>query len=180
MHLSPYERWPFIAVIIAVIIAVATLTFSCHPRGDVPGVPLYPNGATMRLPRDQIAQVVGPLAKVDGQDVLSQGGGFDLLPGCHIVELDRRMATDYPASGVYLSGQFPRTIYALRLKAGARYVIRRQLFSEGQTGVRVVLSAREEDDTGAAADLVPAKSAEDFKACKDWETTARPTEANPR
>ena len=157
----------------SLMLAVASLAPACRPAGDVPGVPLYPNGATTRLPRNQIAQVVGPIAKIDGQDVLGQGGWFDLLPGCHVVELDRQVTADAYAlsTGLYWGGQFPSTTYALRMKAGARYAIRREIFSDGQRG-RVNLSAREEEASGAATDLAPVESAEDIKSCKAWETTA--------
>jgi len=153
-------------------LAIVTLTLACHP-GETPGVPLYPNGQATRLPRSQIAQVAGPIAKIDGKDVVDQGGLFDLLPGCHVVELDRRIQADSYAlsNAAYWTGQLSATIYALRMKAGARYVIRREIFSEGQMG-RVVLSAHEEEASGAATDLFPVSSAEDIKACKDWETTA--------
>ena len=136
------------------------------------GVPLYPNAQTTRLPREQVAQVAGPIAKIDGRDVGDQGGVFDLLPGCHVVELDRRLSADsLPLSGaVYLSGQFPVTIYALRMKPGARYAIRRDMYSDSSAQVRVSLSAREEAATGAVTDLSPAQSANDVMACKQWET----------
>ena len=60
----------------------------------------------------------------------------------------------------------------MRMKAGARYVIRRDLAEGLGDTVRVVLSAREEEASGTTTDLDPASSAEDLKACKDWETTA--------
>jgi hypothetical protein len=139
------------------------------------GVPLYPNAHTARLPRGQIAQVAGPIAKVDGQDVREQGGVFEVLPGCHFVELDRRPVMDpYALSGgVYLSGEFPPTVYALRMKAGARYVIRRDLLSDSSGHGRISLSAREEEPSGAATDLLPAQSADDLQACKNWEETTQ-------
>ena len=53
------------------------------------------------------------------------------------------------------------------MKPGARYIIRRQIISDGNTG-RLVLSAREEEATGAAADVEPVKSLDEIRACKDW------------
>jgi hypothetical protein len=38
----------------------------------------------------------------------------------------------YSLSGTYLSGQFPRTIYAIRMKASARYLIHELLALEAQ------------------------------------------------
>jgi hypothetical protein len=149
-------------------LAFVILVISCHPAVDTPGIPLYPNGATTRLPRNQIAQVAGPIAKVDGQDMGDQSGPFDLLPGCHIVDLDTRPPANAYAlsSGAYWSGQFAPTTYAFRMKPGARYVIRRDLQTDGSGPARVSLSAREELPDGAVTDLFPVKSADDIKACK--------------
>lgn len=148
-------------------LAVVTLTLACHPGVDAPGVPLYPNAETTRLPRSQIALVAGPIAKIDGGEVVDQGGRFELLPGCHVVELDHRMVPDGNnlSGGMYWTGSFPSTTYAIRMKAGARYEFRRDIFADGQTG-RLVLSAREEEASGAMTDLDPAKSAEEIKACR--------------
>jgi hypothetical protein len=58
------------------------------------------------------------------------------------------------------------------MKAGARYIVRRDLAEGLGDTVRVVLAAHEEEASGAKTDLTPASSAEDLKACKDWQTTA--------
>jgi hypothetical protein len=68
---------------------------------------------------------------------------------------------------------FRASVYALRLKAGARYVIRRDLLSDSSGQGRMSLSAREEEPSGAATDLFPAQSAADLQACKNWEQTTR-------
>jgi hypothetical protein len=159
----PYEHWGFLAL------AVVPLALACHPAIEAPGVPLYPNGETTRLPRDQIALVAGPIAKIDGQEVVDQGGRYELLPGCHVVELDRRMTANGNSltGGAYWTGQFPSTVYAIRMKAGARYDIRRDLYADGLGGMgRIALSAREEEANGTGSDIVPANSEEDLKACK--------------
>jgi hypothetical protein len=52
------------------------------------------------------------------------------------------------------------------MKAAARYVIRRNIVSNGQTS-RVVLSAREEDAGGGGTNLSPVRSAGDVQACKE-------------
>jgi hypothetical protein len=154
-------------------LAASGLACATGAGGDVAGVPLYPNAQAGRLPREQVAQVAGPLAKIDDRDVVDQGGVFDLLPGCHIVELDRRVVMDpYALSGgVYLSGEYPVTIFALRMKPGARYVIRRDMFADSSGHGRITLFAREEEPTGATTELSPAQSADDVKACKQWEAT---------
>jgi hypothetical protein len=166
----PRERCAFLILAAA---AAAALALGCHPAVDAPGVPLYPSGATARLPRSQIAQIAGPIAKVDGQEVIGQDGPFDLLPGCHVVELDRgRLVTEgsAPLRGTYWNGAFSSSTYAIRVKAGARYVIRLQIYTGGlgpSGNSRGELSVREEQASGAMADLAMAKSAEEIAACRD-------------
>jgi len=143
-------------------------------HSEVPAVPLYPNSDSTRLPPAQVADLTGPIGKIDEREVGSLGGRFDLLPGCHVVELDRQSDnSNYSLTGgVYLTGSFPATTYALRMQAGARYFIERQLVTQGiGPTMRVVLSAREEGPGGAVTDLVPAKSVDDLKSCKAWEAT---------
>ncbi len=141
---------------------------------EPPAVPLYPNGETTRLPPRRVADVMGPIGKIDGREVGGLGGRFDLAPGCHVIELDRQSDnSNYSLTGgVYLTGSFPATTYALRMRAGGRYFIQRQTVTEGiGSTVRVVLSAREEAPGGAVTDLEPAKSVDDLNACKAWEAT---------
>jgi hypothetical protein len=151
----------------------AALALGCL-ASEPPAVPLYPNGESTRLPPSQVADILGPIGKIDGREVGGQGGRFDLLPGCHVIELDRQSDnSNYALTGaIYLTGGFPATTYALRTQAGARYIIQRQTVTGGISGTfRIVLSAREEALGGAVTDLVPAKSVHDVKACKDWEAT---------
>jgi len=141
---------------------------------EPPAVPLYPNSQSTRLPPNEVADILGPIGKIDGREVGGQGGRFDLLPGCHVVELDRQSDSgNYSlTSAIYLTGGFPATTYALRTQAGGRYIIQRQTVTGGISGTfRIVLSAREEAPGGAVTDLVPAKSVHDVDACKAWEAT---------
>jgi hypothetical protein len=150
-----------------------TLALGCL-HTEVPAVPLYPNSDSTRLPPAQVADLTGPIGKIDEREVGSLGGRFDLLPGCHVVELDRQSDnSNYSLTGgIYLTGSFPATTYALRMQAGARYFIQRQLVTQGiGPTMRVVLSAREEAPGGAVTDLEPAKTVDDLKACKAWATT---------
>jgi hypothetical protein len=147
--------------------------FGCL-ASEPPAVPFYPNGETARLPPNQVADLVGPIGKIDGRDVSGLGGRFDLLPGCHVVELDRHSDnSSYSLSGaVYLTGSFPATTYALRMRAGSRTFIKRDTITEGVGAtVRVVLSAREEAPGGTVTDLSPATSMDDVEACRAWAAT---------
>lgn len=135
-------------------------------------VPLYPNSEVERLPPNRVANLSGPIARIDGRDVPDVDGPFELLPGCHVVELLRQMPDSGfgLSSGVYVSGQFPPMVYALRMLAGARYSIRRDLLQlgAGQT-TRLVVTAREELPDGVVREFSPAQSEADVAACKAWE-----------
>jgi hypothetical protein len=152
-------------------LAWAALGAGC--AAEPPPVPLYPNAAAQPRSPAEVATVEGPLQRIDGQDVNGQGGRFALLPGCHLVDLDQQAsANNYSLSGgVYLTGQLQKVSYALRMKPGARYVIRRDTVSGEMQSVRIVLSAREELPGGATSDLDPIKSGDDIQACKAWEAT---------
>ena len=137
-------------IVSPVPLAAALLALACHPGVAPRGLPLYPNASATPLPRAAVAELMGPIGKVDGRVVLDQGGTFELLPGCHVVELDQRPVNSDNLSGsVYLTGQFPVTIYAIRMKAGASYIIRRYV-SADSTGpmIPIKLTAQEEDASG--------------------------------
>ena len=155
------------------LLVPTTFALGCL-ASEPPAVLLYPNADSARLPPNQVAGLLGPIAKVDARDVAGLGGRFDLLPGCHVVQLDRQSDnSNYSLTGAtYLTGSFPATTYALRMQAGARYIIQRQAVTDGiGPRMRVVLSAREEAPGGAVTDLEPAKSVADIEACKAWAAT---------
>jgi len=149
--------------------AVALLALACHPGVAPRGVPLYSNVSATPLPRTAVAELMGPVGKVDGRDVMEQGGTFELLPGCHVVELDHRpLNSDNPNGHVRLSGQFPLTTYAIRMKAGASYTIRRNLVSGGMgMMIRIQQSAQEEDAGGKVTELNPMKSVDEIHECNN-------------
>ena len=151
-------------------LAVAALALACQPTTDGQAIPLYPNAQTTRVPASQLAQVSGRIAKIDGNPVIDYGRPFELLPGCHLVEMARRM----PVNGVSVrraggSALAPIVVYALRMRAGARYVIWQDLHPVPAWNDPPFL-AREEQTNGTAIDLTPVKSPADIKACQGWET----------
>jgi hypothetical protein len=151
---------------VAFPLACAMFAAACHVAADPRGMPLY--AATAPLARDAVAELTGPIAKVDGRVVIDQGGSFEVLPGCHVVELDRRMNADtYSVTGgVYLTGQYPETTYVIRMKAGARYTIQRSLPADSMSHViHVRLSAREEEPSGKVTELFPMRDAAEIHGC---------------
>jgi hypothetical protein len=141
---------------------------------DAPGYPLYPNPET-RLARGAVARLVGtcsgpeclsPIASIDGHDITSLGGSFDLLPGCHLVELRRNVVE----SNMYVAwtGFMPATLFAMRMSAGHRYIIRREIVQGIGGQGRLTVSALDEDPAGASTPLAPARGAEDIASCQAW------------
>ena len=140
--------------------------------GGPPAVPLYPDAESSRLPAGQVASVVGPIAMIDGRDVSQMGGWFDLLPGCHVIELQRQSSSSFILGAGGMHAKLAATVYALRMKAGAHYVIQQDVISGGNgSSLRVARSAREELPGGATTDIDPVKSRDDVPACRDWAAT---------
>jgi len=154
---------------VVISLAAALLALACSAGVQPRGVPLYASASAAPVPRDTVAQLMGPIAKVDGREVIDQGGSFELLPGCHVVELDRRLnSNSYALSGgTYLTGQLPLITYALRMKAGASYIIQRNLPDTMGPMVQIQLSAREVDASGKTTDLYPMKSAAEIHECNN-------------
>src|SRR5258707_12854819 len=62
-----------------------TVLASCA-LGTTRGVPLYePSGVPHA--RGDVAVLIGPIKFVDGKDVALLGSAFELLPGCHVVQI---------------------------------------------------------------------------------------------
>ena len=144
-----------------------TLTLGCL-GSEPPAIALYPNAAVARLPPDQVATLSGTIARVDDRDVAELGGPFELLPGCHVVELTRQVPNNgYSLTTATYFRQLPVAVFALPMKAGARYLVRRDLVPTG-TGMqrRLVFSAREELPGGAGTDLHPSFAWHDVVDCR--------------
>lgn len=146
----------------------------CAPRAEGPGYPLYPNPQNA-LSRDQVAQLVGvcsgmectpPIGSVDGQDVSTLGGTFDLLPGCHVVQLQERVIEANPM--VMWSGSGPRVLFAMKMRAAHRYVIKRDIIMDMGSRGRMVMSAKEEAPDGNSSELLPARSSDEIRECQEW------------
>jgi hypothetical protein len=156
------RRAPLLGPLVGLLVLMA----SCAQTSEeIPGIALYPN-PEVRRPPDAVARLFGPIGFVDGQEV--QGDAFDLSPGCHVVQLHTQMKR---SNGyVAWSGRVPATVFAIRMKPGHRYIIRREIVENmgGQSG-RIVLFARDEDSKGASASFDPAQGADDIQACKQWD-----------
>jgi hypothetical protein len=121
------------------------------------GTALYPGE---RLERSQVAQLVGPITSVDSIAVPNRQGAFELLPGCHIVEIGGSFGGF--GQGSAWSIWIPDLVYAIEMQAQARYTI--EDASEAAVGLAPSMAsrviAREVDAKGKVRVLQPASSAE--------------------
>ena len=146
------------------VAAAALASAACGSSVDVAGFPLYPN-AEARLPCEQIARVFGPIASIDGRDVSSLGGAFDVLPGCHVV----RTRADQLESTTYVTviGHPGGRVFALTTKPGYTYIVKREVSDRpGSTYLRADTFAQELTPTGGEAQVIyPAQSPDELAAC---------------
>ena len=84
------------------------------------GYPLYRKLGDGPGP-DGVATLYGPIQSVDGQDVSHKGQTFELLPGCHVVTLQRNIG-EGSANGAWAANLPPLTV-AFQMKPAHRYAI---------------------------------------------------------
>ena len=139
-------------------VSVAILGAGCvGPSMTSRGYPLY---AGASLPASKVATLgvlargegrpirddaAVPIKMVDGMDVLAKGWTFELLPGCHVVELDVR------ARGPWYSGPLVPplvpTTFIFTMKAGYSYLVETEWVRDMGRYVPV-LHGWEQDSTG--------------------------------
>lgn len=142
--------------------------------------PLY---AGPTRPTHEVARLSGPIATVDGVEVSRVGTSFSLLPGCHVVELRRRIG-EGTTSGAW-SAELRYTQYAFRMKAGASYEIEVQLqpgnAAMGSANVGgVLIEAVERDPSGKVVGVVsPVRKPAEVDACLAWDQQDQAVPADP-
>jgi len=142
-------------------VSVAILGAGClGPSMTSRGYPLY---AGASLPATKVATLgvlargegrpirddaAVPIKMVDGVDVLAKGWTFELLPGCHVVELDVR------ARGPSYSGPLVlplvQTTFIFPMKAGYSYLVETEWVRDGNK-YGPILHGREQDSMGKQA-----------------------------
>jgi hypothetical protein len=160
---------PWFAYLLTASVLVAIVAACGHFQPT--SQPLYPGPSR---PAGEVARLSGPIAKVDGVDVSRLGGSFDLLPGCHVVELKRKVGEG--SVGGAWSADLGHVTYALRMRAGQSYEIniRLQAGNSASVGNATVgaasVEAVERDASGkTVANLLPARQATDIDACQRWD-----------
>ena len=151
------------AVIRRFVLASCCALVACV-GADRRGVPLYagaPRG------RDEVAVLVGPITSVDGVAVPTRGHAFELLPGCHIVEIGGKEGATTPQYEAWITS-FPHLTYAFDMRAGATYTITFEVDpAVGQAEIRTgQVVAREHDGRNQVRVLPFARSTSDLERCR--------------
>jgi len=155
-------------VAVASLGLIAASAVGCHSVGKS-GYPLYPPGAVPPAP-GQIATLVGPINSVDDVNVSAKGRTFQLLPGCHIVTLERNIG-EGGDNGAF-AANLPRITYAFEMKPGHLYKIIVDVEMGSAMLGRMKLTARETAPDGSSVRWFPARGAGDLDECRHWAVTA--------
>ena len=156
--------------ILQLALPLAAALSGCGHLGKAQPVPLYPNPDQPRPP-ESLAHLQGPIAKVDGVDVEPYGTVFDLLPGCHVVTL-RRKVGEGGVSGAWMA-DLGTIIYPFHMRPGFLYTIDVSVRFRGASHGTMTIAAEERDASGALVSRVkPARRRQDIEACRDSETAA--------
>jgi len=129
------------------------------------GYPLYAKVGAGPGP-DKVATLYGPIQTVDDQNVAARGRTFELLPGCHVVTLQRSIG-EGSASGAW-AANLPRLVVAFEMKPAHRYVISSTSPDASAPVGRIVLTASEKAPDGTVVRVPFARSAEDVRNCRNW------------
>jgi hypothetical protein len=149
-------------LVTSVTAAISASVLGClaAPRA-ARGLPLY-SERDGRPPPNQVATLTATLRgdtsfgggaapfikAVDGRDVPSGTRAFELLPGCHVVELARRILITNTA--VEWTGQLDARAFVFAMKPGSEYTVVVELSSEGTIGAaQMRFSGVERDASGA-------------------------------
>jgi hypothetical protein len=150
--------------ILRVMVGTAAL-FAAACGTQAGGYPLYAKvGAGPG--RDNVATLRGPVQTVDGHDVSGKGQTFELLPGCHVVTLQRNIGMG-TASGAF-AANVGRLVIAFPMRPAHSYtIVMEQDDSTGPVG-RYTIVAREKAPDGSAVRVPFARSDDDITSCQRW------------
>jgi hypothetical protein len=153
----------------ATISLAALLTGACGTQATR-GYPLYARVGDGPGP-DKVALLQGPVQSVDGQSVAAQGQTFELLPGCHIVTLQRNIGAG-TASGAW-AANFGYLVVPFEMKPGHRYLISADFEDTSAPVGHAQVMARERAPDGSTIRVPFARSNEDIRACRRWAQSQR-------
>jgi hypothetical protein len=106
---------------------VFMMTFALSTGGCISGAgvrpyPLYPP-APRPLGPEQVSTLTGYVQFVDGNDVSSLGGFFEILPGCHVIGTPSHWGERTPGGNSAVVATTGRWTFALPMRAGHQYRI---------------------------------------------------------
>jgi len=144
--------------------ALALVSASCHPGIAARGYPLYPKLGD-GPGRDQVSILRGQIAYVDGNGVSDKGTSFELLPGCHVVQLARSVG-ESAGDGAW-SAHLPRFTFAFEMKPAHTYTIDLRFQDTSSMYGRVFVVAQEHAPDGSVV-RVPVARGTDIDDCRNW------------
>ena len=157
----------------AVLASALLLTFAlsgCGHIGNARAFPLYPNPDKPR-PTASLAHLQGPIGWVDAIDVEPYGTVFDVLPGCHVVTLRRKVGAS-DVSGAWVADLGTMT-YVFWMKPGHLYSVDVSVRFRGASHGTMTITAEDRDSAGTTATVVPqARGMREIEACQDWQAAA--------
>jgi hypothetical protein len=127
--------------------------------------PLYAKVGTGPGPA-KVAMLHGPIQTVDDQNVASKGQTFELLPGCHIVTLQKSVGAG-SANGAW-AANLPQLVVAFYMKPAHRYMINTEIPDTSAPVGRFYIFASEKAPDGTVVRVPFARSDEDILNCKRW------------
>ena len=142
------------------VMALTQSAAACLSGAGVRPYRLYPPMPQPLAP-EQVSTLTGYVQFVDGNDVSSLGGYFELLPGCHVVGTPSHMGVPTPGRASVGTWTTGRRTFALPMRAGHQYRI------EGILGVTpFTIKGCESDLRGERTrEFEPARSPKDIEAC---------------
>ena len=155
------------------MVVLVSSMVSCAQRTPR-GVPLYSSSAPDRE-RNNAAVLIGPVTVVDGNNVASLGSVFELLPGCHVVEIGGRAGHVDSIAGGWVA-TLPRLTYAFRMRAGHTYMIEVEpapTLGFGPTGDAEII-ATDHDGLGNDSPVPSVQNHDDLEACRQWTAESTP------
>ena len=129
------------------------------------GYPLYPRLGDGPGP-DHVATLYGPIQTVDGEDVSRKGQTFELMPGCHVVTLQRNIG-EGSANGAW-AANLPRLTVAFPMKPAHRYAISSEMEDTSGPVGHVTIVARDKAPDGSSVRVPFARSEDDILSCRRW------------
>jgi len=140
------------------------LAFACGTQTTA-GYPLYAKvGAGPG--REKVATLYGPIQTVDGETVAGKGQTFELLPGCHVVTLQRSVG-EGTANGAW-AANVGHLVIAFEMKAAHRYAIITEVDDSTSPVGHFRIVAREKAPDGTAVRVPFARSDDDVAHCRRW------------